>query len=79
MIGMIISIVLFSVIVWACFVRQNTTIRLVLAYIQEGLGVAMAFIQVGCGNYFCCLCDVAIAGLAIYYILKQHNPNSERR
>lgn len=73
MIGMIISIVLFSVIVWECFVRQNTTIRLVLAYIQEGLGVAMAFIQVGWGNYFCCLCDVAIAGLAIYYILKQHN------
>ena len=79
MIGLIISIVLFSVIVWACFDRQSSTTRLVLAYIQECLGVAMAFIQFGWGNYFCCLCDVAIAGLAIYYIIVQHNPSSERR
>ena len=79
MIGYIISIVLFIVLVWACFAKRNSTIRLVLAYLQEGLGVAMAFIQVGWGNYFCCLCDVAIAALAIYYILKQHNPISERR
>ena len=79
MIGLIISVVLFGVIVAGCFARQHTTTRLVLAYLQEGLGVAMAFIQVGWGNYFCCLCDVAIAALAIYYILKQHNPISERR
>ena len=79
MIGLIISIVLFSVIVWACFDRQSSTTRLVLAYIQECLGVAMAFIQFGWGNYFCCLCDVIIAGLAIYYIIVQHNPSSERR
>ena len=79
MIGLIISIVFFSVIVWACFAKRNTTIRLVLAYIQECLGVAMAFVQIGWGNYLCCLCDVIIAGLAIYYILVQHNPSSERR
>lgn len=79
MIGLIISIVFFSVIVWACFAKRNTTIRLVLAYLQECLGVAMAFVQIGWGNYFCCLCDVIIAGLAIYYILIQHNPSSERR
>ncbi len=79
MIGFIISMALFGVIVWGCFVRQNSTIRLILSYFQEGLAVAMAFIQVGWGNYFCCLCDVVIAGFAIYYILVQHNPNSERR
>lgn len=79
MIGLIISIVLFGVIVAGCFARQHSSTRLVLSYIQEGLAVAMAFIQFGWGNYFCCMCDVAIAGLAIYYILKQHNPNSERR
>lgn len=73
MIGLIISIVLFSVIVWSCFVKQHSTIRLVLSYFQEGLGVAMAFIQIGWGNYFCCLCDVIIAVIAIYYILVQHN------
>ena len=79
MFGLIISVVLFGVLVWACFVKRNTTLRLVLAYIQEFLAMAMAFIQFGWGNYFSCMCDVAIASLAIYYIIKQHNPSSERR